>query len=140
MEFTPDQINEQGRENAEALWLATVSYFVEKGSGLEDWVDAVGASYATGWKNMRGKSPYEVLRIAVLNWASCGAKLISSSGDEQRAEAVMEFPQYDPQESWKISYQDAQTINRVFNPIANYVGLNFEYHSEGTCFRMAFYK
>ena len=140
LEFTPEEINDQGRENAEGLWLTTVAYFVEKGSGLEDWVDYVGASYAPGWEALKGKSPFEVLRIAALNWVSCGARLISSSGDGQRAEAIMEFPQYDPQESLMIGYQDAHTVNRVFIHIARYVGLNFEYHSEGPRFRMAFYK
>jgi len=139
-EFTPEEINDQGCKNAEGLWLTTVAYFVENGSGLEDWVDYVGANYAPTWETLKGKSPSEVLRRAALNWVSCGARLISSSGDEQRAEAVMEFPQYDPEEDFKIGYQDAHIINRVFIPIGRHVGLHFEYHSEGPRFRMAFYK
>jgi hypothetical protein len=140
MEFTPEEIGSYGCNNAEGLWLTTVAYFVKKGSGLEDWLDYVGASYAPGWSGMKGKSPSEVLRVAALNYVSCGAKLISSSGDEQRAEAVLEFPQYDPEEEYKISYADAHTANRIFTHISREVGLNFEYHSEGPRFRIAFYR
>jgi len=53
MEFTVDEINHQSRENAESLWLTTVAYFIEKGSGLENWVDYVGASYALGWEELK---------------------------------------------------------------------------------------
>jgi hypothetical protein len=140
LEFTPEEIGRYGCENAEGLWLTTVAYFVKKGSGLVDWVDYVGANYALGWSGLKGKVPLEVLRVAVLNWISCGAKLISSSGDEQRAEAVMEFPKFDPQEEYQISYQDTHTVNRVFIHIARNVGLNFEYHSEGPRFKIVFYK
>ena len=140
MDFSPEQISNYGCANAEGLWLTTVAYFVEKGSGLQDWLDFVGASYALRWEDMKGKSPVEVIRDAALNWVSCGAKLISSSGDEQRAEMVLEFPQYDPEGEYKISYQDAHTINRIFTPIARQVGLKVEYHSEAPRFRMVFYK
>lgn len=140
LEFTPEQINNQGCLNAESLWLTTTAFFIEKGSGLEDWVDYVGTHYASSWEELKGKSSFKVLKGAVLNWVSCGAKLVSSSGDEQRAEAVLEFPQDNPQETLKIDYQDAHRLNRVFIPIANFVGLNFEYHSEGKLFRIVFYR
>jgi hypothetical protein len=46
IEFTPEAIGTQGKSNAESLWLATISFFVSKGDGLEDWINHVGKLYA----------------------------------------------------------------------------------------------
>lgn len=140
LEFTKEELGEAGRGNAEGLWLATVSYFLSKGGGLEDWIDYVGNIYAPGWDELIGKGAREAARIVALNWVSCGAKLLSFSGDDIHAELEIEFPTEDPQEFWKFSFADAHKINRVHAPIAKRLGLKFTWESKGNRFRNTFSK
>jgi hypothetical protein len=80
----------------------------------------------------------DVAQGAVFNWVACGAKLVSYSGDDHHAEAVLEFPTHDLPESWGITKKDAHQINLVFIPICKHLGVNFAWKSEGDQFRMIF--
>jgi hypothetical protein len=140
IEFSPEELGNYGRGNAEGWLLGTISYFTSKGGGLEEWIDYVGRFHAQGWENIEDKSPKNITREAALNWVSCGAKLISFDGDDSLAEAVFEFAVDEAAEWWKISTEDAQKVNRVFFPIAKQVGLKFDWKSEGKQFRIIFSK
>ena len=140
LEFTQEEIGDCGRGNAKGWLLGTVSYFVSKGSGLEEWIDYVGKLHALGWENTEDKGAKNITKLAVLNWVSCGAKLISFMGDDAHAEAVLEFPGNEAEKFWGISATDAQKLNRVFISIAKQVNLHFDWKSEGKHFRIRFTK
>lgn len=140
LEFSPEAVGKQSNINAEAVWLATISYFVQKGDGLDEWLRYVGDIYAQEWNELVGITAKEAAYLAVLNWVSCGAKQVSFEGDGDTAEAVVEFPTEEQTIDLKIDFADAHKANQVFVPIAKKIGLNFAWESKGNQVKITFSK
>ena len=139
-EFTMEQICEYAKDNAEGIILATISYLNSKGVDTDEWIAHVGEKFAPGWDSMKDENVLEVGREAALNWISCGANLVSLSGDDTYAEAILEWPSEDSVTYFGISEDDGHKINNVFIPITKYLGLNFTWKSEGNQFKILFSK
>ncbi len=137
VEFTKEEIGEHGIVNATMVWFTTILYLRSKGLSVEEWADFVGQQYAPGWEELKGKGAQAVMREAVINWISCGAKLISFVGDENRAEAVLEWP---PEGYTGIPFEEAQKINTVFIPITRQVDLKCAWENAGRQFRLTFFQ
>jgi len=140
LEFSEQEIGEHSRGNAEALWLAVISYFTAKGSSLEAFVDNTGVLYAHLWDAATGEKAVDAARAAVLNWVSCGAKQVSFEGDDSRAEAVLDFPADEMMTLFNVRPEDVHKVNEVFIPIAKKLGLKFSWESKGSQFKFVFAK
>ena len=138
VEFTKDEISNHSMGNASGHLLGTISFLNSKGASVEEWIEYVGKQHAEGWGELKGKSALEVLREAALTWISCGATLVSLSGDDARAEAVLAWPPEDDAKFYGITTRDGHKLNHVFLPIAQKVGLDFSWESEGKQFRITF--
>ncbi len=137
VEFTKEEIGERGILNATELWFTTILYLRSKGLSIEEWADFVGQQYAPGWEELKGKGALAVMGEAVINWISCGAELISFTGDENRAEAVLEWP---PEGYTGVPFEEAQKINTVFILITRQVNLKCAWESAGRQFRLSFFQ
>jgi hypothetical protein len=136
-EFTKEEIGERAVGNATGFCYGTISYLQSKGLSVEEWAEYVGQMHASGWEGVKGKGALVVLREAVINWISCGANLISLAGDENRAEAVLEWP---PEWYQGVPFEEAHRINSIFIPITRFVDLKSAWESEGKQFRLTFFK
>lgn len=138
--FTPEEIASMSMGNAEGLFLSTISYMKSQGYDLEKWLQYVGNQYAASWDNLEDKGAAAVARAAALNWISCGAELVSSSGDENSAEAILKWPSDDSAKFFGVSKSDAHQVNNVFIPIAEKAGTRFSWESDGDLFTLRFSK
>jgi hypothetical protein len=86
----------------------------------------------------RGSRCDEFARIVALNLVSTKGMLVSLSGDETQAEVVVTWPPSDLADYWGLSLEEAQMLTNCFAPIAEYVGLRFEWHGDGEQLKLAF--
>jgi hypothetical protein len=136
-EFSKEQIAEYAVSNAGGLWLTTALYFKSKGMSITEWADYVGSTYAPSWDALQGKGALAALRMAALNWISCGAVLHSIAGDETRAEAELEWP---PEWIAKDPPPEVYAVNQVFVPITREIGLSCTWKNEGSRIWLTFSK
>jgi hypothetical protein len=88
---------------------------------------------------MKSRGAKEVARGAALNMVSLGATLRSLTGDESRAEVVVEGrPPEESLQLFQLARSDADLLLGVFEPIAAYVGLHVQWQREGNAVRVTF--
>jgi hypothetical protein len=131
-EFTNEEVLQQAKANAQALSLVTTGYFKEKGLPVDEFWSFVGEKFTLGWDPLKGKGARVAMRTFALNMVSVGGTLESLSGDEARAEAVISgWPSPDLLQAFGGSQSDVDRMYAVFGPIAELLGLQYEWRRQG---------
>jgi hypothetical protein len=131
-EFAKDEVLQQAKANAQALSLVTTGYFREKGLPVDEFWSFVGEKFTLGWDPLKGKGARVAMRTFALNMVSVGGILESLSGDEARAEAVITgWPSPDLLQAFGGSQGDVDRMYAVFGPIAELLGLKYEWRRQG---------
>jgi hypothetical protein len=131
-EFTKDEVLQQAKANAQALALVATGYMKEKGLSLDEFWSFVGEKFTLGWDWLRGKGARAAMGMFALNMVSVGGTLESLSGDEARAEAIIVgWPSPDLLQGFGGSRDDVDRMYAVFQPIANFLGLRYEWRRRG---------
>jgi hypothetical protein len=131
-EFTMEEVLQQAMANAQALALVAVGYAKEKGLSLDEFWSFVGEKFTLGWDVLRGKGARAAMRVFALNMVSVGGTLESLSGDEARAEAIIaNWPSPDLLQAFGGSQGDVDLMYAVFQPIADVLGLKYEWRRQG---------
>ena len=131
-EFTRDEVLEQAKANAQALALVSMGYIKEKGLPLDEFWSFVGEKFTLGWDSLQGKGARVAMRMFALNMVSVGGTLESLSGDEARAEAIIaDWPSPDLLQAFGVSRGDVDRMYAVFQPIADLLGLRYEWRRQG---------
>jgi hypothetical protein len=131
-EFTKDEVLEQSKANAQALFLVIIGYIKEKGLPIDEFWSFVGEKFTLGWESVQGKGARAAMRMFALNMVSVGGTLESLSGDEARAEAIIAgWPSPDLANAFGVSRDDADRSFAVFEPIAAVLGLRYEWRRQG---------
>ena len=136
--YSSERIGEQGTGNAMAAILTTLLYLKEHHQSVEEWVAFLGRSYAPGWENLRGKGAKAFARMAALNFVSVGANLLSLAGNETHAELTATWPSQEWLDFVGVSKGDSDAFCGVFGPIAEHLGLHYEWHRDGEQIRLKF--
>ena len=136
--FTADQINEQAQGNVTAFILSTIAYHKQRELSVADWITFVGRAFAPGWESMRDQGARELARLAAFNHVSAGGRLVSLEGDQDRAECVVIWPSREMLDFAGVTRQDAHAIHDIFHPIAEYLGMRYEWRQEGDAVRFTF--
>lgn len=131
-EFAKDEVLQQAKMNAQALFLVAIGYLKEKGLALNEFWSFVGDKFTLGWDSLQGKGARVAMRMFALNMVSVGGTLESLSGNEARAEAVITgWPSPGLQQAFGVSQDDVDRMYAVFGPIADLLGLRYEWHRQG---------
>ena len=138
-EFSPEELCAQATGNAIAGALALVRYARELGESPEAVAAWLGHTFAPGWEEVRGQGARTAMRVLALNLVSLGCELRSLSGDEQRAEAVAAgWPGDEHLTFFGVSQKEADALFGVFRPIAEDLGLRYEWRREADTVMMTF--
>jgi hypothetical protein len=131
-EFDRDEVLEQAEANAQALFLVAVGYVKEKRLPIDEFWSFVGEKFTLGWEAVQGKGARVAMRMFALNMVSVGGTLESLSGYEARAEAIIAgWPSPDLLRAFGVSRDDADRSFAVFQPIAAFLGLRYEWRRMG---------
>ena len=137
--FTEEEVVEQAKANVTGSGLALLIYAREHGESPETAARWLGAMFAPGWEEMRGKGARTVARMAALNIVSSGATLLKLDGEEDRAEAtVVGWPGDDELEFFGVTLDEADAMFTVFEPIAEALGLQYRWLRQGDAVTMTF--
>ena len=137
--FTTEQVMQQAQGNANAVLLGTIAYLKDRHQSPDDWSASLGQRFAPSWESLKGHGAKEVARMAALNLASFGGTLRSLSGDESKAEAVIEgWPSSEWLEAFHITQSDADAMWGAFGPIGSALGLRFQWQREGDAVKITF--
>jgi hypothetical protein len=131
-EFTTDEVLQQAKMNAQALFLVAIGYMKEKGLSLDEFWSFLGEKFTLGWDSLKGKGARVGMRMFALNMVSVGGTLESLEGDEARAEAIIaDWPSPDLMQAFGGSEGDVDRMYAVFQPIADILGLKYEWRRQG---------
>jgi hypothetical protein len=131
-EFSSNEVLEQGKANAQALFLVAIGYIKERSLSVDDFWSFVEEKFTLGWEFLQGKGAREAIRMFALNMVSVGGTLESLSGDEAQAEAIITgWPSPDLMQALGVSRGDADRSYAVFQPIADLLGLRYEWCRQG---------
>lgn len=137
--FTLEQIAKQAQENATALTLATIAYLRDHDLAVDEYVAYVGRRFAGGWAEMEGRPTKDIAQMAALNMVSVGGTLQSLSGDDSQAQAVvLGWPSADWRTFFTLDQADIDPIWNMFRPIAESLGLQYEWTRQGDEVTMTF--
>jgi hypothetical protein len=131
-EFTKDEVLQQAKANAQALFLVAIGYMKEKRLPLDEFWSFVGDKFTLGWDSLKGQGARVAMRTFALNMVSVGGTLESLSGDEVRAEAIIaDWPSPDLLQAFGASQGDVDGMYAVFKPIADVLDLGYEWRQQG---------
>ena len=139
-EFTTEELLSQAQGNATAFALATIAYLKEQGLAVDDYVRFFGSRFAPGWEELRDQPIVAVARTAAMNAVSVGGALRSFSGDEARAEVIIEgWPDEEISGVLGLERSDGEVMWDSFEPIMEHLGINYSWrHEEDGAVRLAF--
>ncbi len=137
--FTTEEVCDQAQGDATAGGLALLAYARERGETPEAAAAWLGRTFAPGWEESRGQGARHAMRWVALNVASLGGEVRSLSGDERRAEAtVAGWPGEENLAFFRLGQAEADALYGVFGPIAEHLGLRFEWRRAGDAVTLAF--
>lgn len=137
--FTQQRIEEQARDNVNALILGSLAYARAQGRNGRHWATFMGQAFAPGWN--AAATPRQAATWLALNCASTGMRVVSVSGDETRGEAVTsDWPDADHLAFFGLSQAEADEFWDVFAPIAESLGMLFAWRREGDQLHFSFTK
>jgi hypothetical protein len=137
--FTTEQVLRQAQGNVNAVVLGTIAYLKDRHQSPDDWFASLGERFAPSWESLKDQGAKEVARMAAFNLVSFGGTLRSLSGDESKAEAVIEgWPSSERLEAFHITQSDADVIWGGFGPIGTSLGLRFQWQREGDAVKITF--
>jgi hypothetical protein len=137
--FTADEINAQAQGNVAVFPLVTLAYLRERGLDPDDWVTFVGAAFAPTWDELRDADALTVARMAALNLASAGARIVDLTGGADRAEAVLiGWPDEEALAFFGLTPAEADRFLGVFGPVAAHLDLRFAARRDGDRLALTF--
>ena len=138
--FTTDELLPYAQGNATAFVLATIAYLKEQGLAVDDYVRFFGSRFAPGWEELRNEPLTTVARTAAMNAVSVGGTLRSFSGDEERAEVIIEgWPDEEILEVLGLERGDGEAMWDSFEPIMRHLDIRYSWgHEEDGAVRIIF--
>jgi hypothetical protein len=138
--FTTDELLPYAQGNATAFVLATIAYLKEHGMAVDDYVRFFGSRFAPGWEELRNEPLTTVAQAAAMNAVSVGGTLRSFSGDEERAEVIIEgWPDEEILEVLGLERGDGEAMWDSFEPIMTHLDIRYSWgHEEDGAVRIIF--
>ncbi len=126
--FSQEQVAQRSMENANGFVLGSIAYLKDRGQSVEDWATFLGQRFAPIWQDLKGQGARAAMEQIALNTVSLGATLHSLSGNESQAEAVIgDWPPPEFAQLLGISEADSEALGRIFAPISESLGLQYDY-------------
>jgi len=130
--FTTEELLTYAQGNATAFVLSTIAYLKEHGLAVEDYVRFFGSKFAAGWEELRDQPLTAVARMAALNAVSVGGTLRSLSGDEDRAEVLVDgWPDEEISGVLGLGHDEGEVMWDSFEPIMEHLGVRYSWRHEG---------
>jgi hypothetical protein len=124
--FTPEEISQAATNNVYALCLVAVAYAKAHVLSPAEFWTFTGRQMVPFWE--QGLTAEEYARAAALNMVSAGCDLLSLSGNESQATAVLGG--WPPEHRHGLTQEEADTVWGVFGPIAESKGYSYEWHRQ----------
>jgi hypothetical protein len=138
-QFTTEDLLSSAQGNATAFVLSTIAYLKEQDLAVDDYVRFFGSKFAPGWEELRDQ-PIAVARRVAKNAVSVGGTLRSLSGDEERAEAIIEgWPDEGISGTLGLRHGEGEAMWDSFEPIMEHIGIRYSWgHEEDGAVRLTF--
>ena len=129
--FTTEELLPYAQGNATAFVLATIAYLKEHGLAVDDYVRFFGSRFAPGWEELRDEPLTAVARTAAMNAVSVGGTLRSFSGEEERAEVIIEgWPDEEILEVLGLERGDGEAMWDSFESIMTHLDIRYSWGHE----------
>jgi hypothetical protein len=133
--FTEEELLNHAKGNVTAFILGSIALLKKDNRSVADWARSIGALFAPGWEEPRGKGALAAARIFALNAASAGATIESLTGDERQAQGVTAgWPSQEMLDFVGLNSADVDPFWTVFQPIADFLDLAYQWRVEGDRF------
>jgi hypothetical protein len=141
LDFSPEELLQQAQGNQSAFWHLAVRQARDRDGSVDSWATSVGEEFAPGWDELGDEaSARRVAKIAGYNLATTAdMHPVELTGDESRAELVVEGPDQDWLDNSGTMRQDHDRANElIFRVIAARRGLTLDVRREGDRLHLVF--
>ena len=143
LDFDSDELLEQARGNQTAIWHLAARWAREHEGSVDGWASFVGREFAPSWDEMGSDaSAREVAVQSALNMATTAdMRPVELTGDETRAELVLEGPDQDLLDAFDTTREEIDRTNElVFRAIAEGRGMTLECRRDDAGLHLVFAK
>jgi len=129
LDFDPQELLEQARGNQTAIWHMAVRWARDHDGSVDAWASFVGREFAPSWDVMGDDaSARRVAMMSALNMATTAdMRPVEVTGDDSRAELVIEGPDQDSLDAFGATPEDLDRTNvLIFRAIAERRGMTLE--------------
>ena len=143
LDFDTEELLDQARGNQTAIWHLAARWAREKDGSVDAWASFVGGAFAPSWDPMGDDaSARRVALQSALNMATTAdMRPVEVTGDDSRAELVLEGPDEDSLHSFGTTRDDLDRANvLVFRAIAKRRGMTLESRRDGAGLHIVFAK
>ncbi len=107
---------------------------------VDDYVKFFGSRFAPGWEELRDQPVTAVARTAAMSAVSVGGVLRKLSGNEERAEMIIEgWPDEEISAVLGLERGDGEAMWDSFEPIMEHLGIHYSWeHEEAGAVRITF--
>jgi hypothetical protein len=129
--FSEQELAHQAEGNAAAIFLVTAVYLKEQGLETKGWTEHLGKVFSPTWDESCASSAKETVRLMARNIVSMGGTLERIDGDAHRATGTVTWPPSDLLAEFGASPEEADSVWDVYQPIAEHLGVDYEWHRSG---------
>ena len=143
IDFAPEEVLEQARGNQTAIWHMAVRWARDHDGSVDAWASFVGREFAPSWDVMGDDaSAHRVAMMSALNMATTAdMRPVEVTGDDSRAELVLEGPDQDSLDAFGATCEDLDRTNElIFRAIAERRGLTLESRRDEAGLHLVFAK
>jgi hypothetical protein len=143
LDFDTNELLDQARGNQTAIWHLAARWAREKDGSVDAWASFVGGAFAPSWDPMGDDaSARRVALQSALNMATTAdMRPVEVTGDDSRAELLLEGPDDDSLDSFGATRDDLDRANAiVFRAIAERRGMTLESRRDDAGLHIVFAK
>jgi hypothetical protein len=136
--LSTEELLQRARGQALSAMLGIVAFLRSKGTPLEEWAHFNGNIVVPFWAHLKALPMIEVAQQVAMAMADFSAQIVSVSGDERKAEAVVEFHISDALQAFGITEDDFSATMEICRPVSDANGIQFAWSRSGTTYTLQF--
>lgn len=141
-EANQSEVLQNARDNAASFAMVTIAFLKQRGTPVADWVWFMGELFAPAWDDLKGDMT-AVARHVRLKLENCGGAVAEQAISESDAQLLVVWPAGEAAgfaQKLGILGEDAAQFLRVFEPIADRLGLALTIAAENPGIRIHFHQ
>jgi hypothetical protein len=136
--LSTEELLQRAQGQALHSMVSTIGYLRSKGLSLEEWAQYLGRKVIPFWTHLKELPLPEVARQIAMANADFTPRIVSISGDDNQAEAVLEINVSDLLQLYDITEDDFGSTMEIARPGLESFGIQYSWSRSGNTYTLHF--